>query len=97
VGADGDYVDLQTVFAGNENYLNADPDTQLFALPGVPEPTTMTLLGDVDINGEVDFLDIDPFIDLLSTGGFVPEADVNQDGAVNFEDIGPFIAILSGN
>ena len=95
--ADGNYVDLQTVFAGNDNYLNTDPGTALFALPGVPDLSAGSILGDVNQDGVVDFSDIDAFIALLSTGGFLDEADVNQDGAVDFSDIGPFIGILSGS
>ena len=55
------------------------------------------ILGDVDQDGVVDFLDISPFIaTLASASPFIPEADCNQDGEVNFFDITSFIAILSG-
>ena len=54
------------------------------------------LLGDVNLDGFVNFLDISPFISVLSTGGTLAEADVNQDGAVNFLDISPFIGVLAG-
>jgi len=57
----------------------------------------ITLLGDVNCDGEVNFLDISPFIVLLSNGEFKAQADVNGDGEVNFLDITPFIAILSGS
>ena len=53
------------------------------------------ILGDANMDGTVNFLDIAPFIALLTSGEFKAEADVNQDGAVNFLDISPFIAILS--
>ena len=52
-------------------------------------------LGDVNRDGTVNFLDISPFILVLS-GGFQAEADVNADGNVNFLDISPFIILLSG-
>lgn len=52
--------------------------------------------GDVNLSGDVDFLDISPFITVLSAGGDQDEADVNCDGAVSFLDIAPFITILSG-
>ena len=55
------------------------------------------LLGDVDRSGVVDFLDISPFIVILSTGGFQAEADIDQNGVVNFLDISPFILILAGS
>ena len=52
-------------------------------------------LGDVDMNGVVDFFDIQPFIDVLSNKMFQDEADINGDGTVDFFDIQPFIDILS--
>ena len=55
------------------------------------------ILGDANQDGEVNFLDINPFIELLSSSTFLEQADCNQDGAVNFLDIAPFIAILAGN
>lgn len=91
----GNYVDLQTVFAGNDNYLNTDPDTLFFALPGVAGPSM--ILGDVNQDGTVNFLDIASFIALLTNGGFLEEADFNQDNVVNFLDIAPFIELLSSN
>jgi arylsulfatase A-like enzyme len=50
------------------------------------------LLGDVSLDGTVNFLEITPFISVLSSGGFQVEADCDQNGAVNFLDISPFIA-----
>ena len=60
----------------------------------VPAPDC--LLGDVDLSGTVDFLDIQPFIGVLSGGTNQCEADCDQNGTVEFLDIQPFIAILSG-
>ena len=54
-------------------------------------------LGDVNRNGMIDFLDIAPFITLLSSGDYQFEGDVDQNGFVDFLDIAPFIALLSGN
>ena len=54
------------------------------------------LLGDTNLDGVVNFLDIVPFIRLLSTGEFQAEADIDQNGEVNFLDIVPFIRILAG-
>ena len=53
------------------------------------------LLGDVNLDGAVDFLDIAPFISILSGADYQAEADINEDGDVNFLDISPFIALLS--
>ena len=52
------------------------------------------LLGDVDMNGVVEFADIVPFIAILQAGTFMAEADTNEDGEVGFEDIPQFVAIL---
>ncbi len=60
------------------------------------DPVQVFLLGDVDLDGVVNFLDIAPFIEVLSTGGFQAEADCNQDGIVDFLDIAAFIAIVNG-
>ena len=54
-------------------------------------------LGDVNQDGDVNFLDISPFINVLSTGEYQIEADVDQSGEVNFLDISPFIQVLSSN
>ena len=57
-------------------------------------PTT-TLLGDCNLDGVVDFLDISPFIGILASVTFLTEADCNEDGIVDFLDIAFFIEILS--
>lgn len=55
------------------------------------------LLGDVNLDGLINFIDIGAFINQLSTGGFQAEADVNEDGLVNFLDIAVFIGLLSSS
>ena len=59
---------------------------------GGPWPT---ILGDVNLDGVVTFLDIAPFISLLAAGGFQEEADIDQNGVVDFLDIAALIDILS--
>jgi len=56
----------------------------------------LPVIGDVNLDGDVDFLDISPFISVLAGGPFQVEADIDENGVVNFLDISPFIAILSG-
>ena len=53
------------------------------------------LLGDVNQDGVIGFLDIAPLIALLTSGDYQLEADVNEDSAVNFLDISPFILALT--
>ncbi len=85
-------------FIVNENQTSHVQATYLnpvvITLENKPEDE---LLGDVDCSGAVNFLDIQPFINLLSSGGYSSKADIDGDGAVSFLDIAPFIAILSGN
>ncbi len=61
----------------------------VIANPGV-------LLGDVNLDGVVNFLDISAFIAVLASESNQAEADCDENGIVNFLDIAPFIAILSG-
>ena len=53
------------------------------------------ILGDVNLDGAVNFSDIPAFIAVLQSGEFQGEADVDQNGTVNFSDIPAFITILS--
>lgn len=50
---------------------------------------------DVNRDTLVDSLDIQPFVDLLTSGGYQWEADVNFDGTVDALDIQPFVDIAS--
>ena len=53
------------------------------------------VLGGCNVDGVVNFLDISPFISILSAGEFLGQADTNADGVVDFLDISPFVALLS--
>ena len=70
--------------------------------PGSPQvigqwQVVALILGDVNGDGAVNLLDVDPFIDRVSNGSFQAEADINQDGVVNLLDVGPFVNLLNGN
>jgi len=65
---------------------------------------TPTNPGDVNCDGAVTFLDINPFVLLLADpGGYAAQfpncpvlnGDCNGDGRVDFSDINPFVALLS--
>lgn len=58
--------------------------------------STAPLLGDVNLDGVVDLLDVGPFVALLTNGEFLAEADINGDGLVDLLDVGPFVDLLSG-
>ena len=86
--ADGQTIEFNLNAAGNDSF--AAGSTISVALPA-----TTVLLGDVNLDGIVNFLDISPFIQRLSNQEPQAEADVNQDGVVSFLDISPFIMILT--
>ena len=67
-----------------------------FSLIDLTLESTDIMLGDINGDGVVDFFDIQPLIDVLSSQTFQAEADINGDGVVNFFDIQPFIDLLSG-
>jgi hypothetical protein len=54
------------------------------------------LLGDVNGDGDVNGLDVDPFVDVLLSGPFQEEADMNEDGEVNGLDVDLFVAAVVG-
>ena len=80
------------------NDLEANGSFSTSWIAATPTPgafETTFVLGDANLDGVVDFLDISPFISLLGSGTFLDQADVNRDGLVSFLDISPFISILS--
>ena len=54
------------------------------------------LIGDVNCDGEINLLDVSPFVDLLLTGGFSTKADITGDGNVDLLDVAPFVDLLTG-
>jgi hypothetical protein len=58
----------------------------------IPEP----MLGDVNGDGQVNGLDVDPFVDVLLSGPYQREADMNEDQVVNGLDVDPFVAAVLG-
>jgi len=111
MGAYGILVQLQSDFAPTDGAIDlssqpfwlvfnrgmSDSDFESLALLefGVGAVSQPVLLGDVDLDGVVTFLDIAFFIDVLSSSSFQEEADCNQDGVVNFLDIAFFVEILA--
>ena len=76
----------------NDNELLAVTHGRGMFLAEFPE----ILLGDVNLDGIVNLLDVAPFVDRISSGTYQPEADINQDSAVDLEDVDPFVLLLSG-
>ena len=58
--------------------------------------TSACVIGDVNMDGSVDLLDVTPFVVVVTNGPFQCEADINEDGEVNLLDVTPFVDILTG-
>ena len=93
---------LEVTFTGQQNSPSRElPSTgshiyiAVSTASALPKPEV--LLGDCNLDGLVDFLDISIFIAILSSGDFLVQADCDESGEVSFLDISPFIAILSGS
>ena len=52
--------------------------------------------GDVNGDGQVNGLDVDPFVDTLLQGPYEAAADMNEDQVVNGLDVDPFVAAVVG-
>ena len=74
--------------------LDADAIAKL-GVAGDPIPIDI-LLGDVNCDGDVNLLDVEPFVEVLVSGVFNAKADINQDGVVDLLDVEPFVDILTG-
>ncbi|MEM9412474.1 MAG: dockerin type I domain-containing protein, partial [Planctomycetota bacterium] len=53
------------------------------------------LIGDVNIDGEINLLDVAPFIERLSALNYQCEADINGDRKVDLLDVDPFVDLLA--
>ena len=56
----------------------------------------LVTLGDVNLDGVVNLLDVQPFVLLVSSSEYQPEADCNPDGSVNLLDVSSFVDLLIG-
>ena len=55
-----------------------------------------TLRGDMNRDGEVNGLDVDPFVNVLLNGLYQAEADLNGDNGIDGLDVDPFVAAVVG-
>ena len=86
-------------FAFGQNNSTADGE-QIFlnaiAFMLGEDPPLPIVLGDVNLDTEVNGLDVDPFVGLVTSGTFQAEGDMNKDGVVNGLDVDPFVAAVVG-
>ena len=92
LGASSEAFGLSNDPGDPSNGIDISNVTITFDTAAAPEPDV--LKGDVDMDGDVDFNDIAPFIAVLQGGVFQIEADCDCSTVVDFADIPAFIAIL---
>ncbi|OHB75059.1 MAG: hypothetical protein A2W31_04780 [Planctomycetes bacterium RBG_16_64_10] len=51
-------------------------------------------LGDVNLDGAVNGLDVNPFVERVISGPYQVEADLNEDGSVDGLDVNPFVDVV---
>lgn len=59
--------------------------------------SSVTVLGDANLDGVANFFDIPEFVSILSAGAYQDEVDCNADGHCDFFDIKPFVDCLSNH
>lgn len=52
--------------------------------------------GDINGDGQVNLLDIGPFLNLITNGNCDPAGDTNCDGVISLLDVGPFVDLITG-
>ena len=60
-------------------------------------PKSHLVLGDMNNDGSVDLIDVQPFVQLLSTGTYHVNGDINEDGLLDLLDVTPFVGLLTGS
>lgn len=72
------------------------PGYELDAAVAVNFECVEIVVGDANLDGQINLLDVTAFVFYLSNGLYQPQSDINQDGVVNLLDVAPFVGLLSG-
>ena len=56
----------------------------------------MCIVGDTNLDGVVNLLDVSSFVDAVTNSAFACEADTNEDGSVDLLDVASFVSLLTG-
>jgi hypothetical protein len=100
---DSDSDDYLTVRTETENFVNfithslESDDSSAAPAKLLVTFTGGVITGDVNLDCNVNLLDVQPFVEAISSGTYVEQADINGDGFVNLLDVQPFVDLLSGN
>ena len=89
---DGVYTFVLRHAGGNDVWFSSKEGN---ATPQLLINLNEVLLGDINCDGVVDLLDVQPFIAVLSNGEYSVKADFDSDGAITLLDVGPFVEVLA--
>ena len=78
-----------------EKGLSGVSETSSVIIDNISNSMIRVLKGDINQDGTVNLLDVQPFVDLLALGTFQNEADINDDSEVNLLDVAGFVSLLS--
>ncbi len=81
-----------TVWGSGNTYDTGSPET--LTARYIPCDSKPGQLGDINRDGQINLLDVAPFVNLVTTGMYQFEADINGDKVVDLLDISPFIDLL---
>ena len=90
--------DLMTGFleANPQDVFFSDTSAAIYTDLGYATATDI-LLGDLNCDGQINLLDVQPFVMQLSVAIFSAKADINGDGFFNLLDVQPFVDLLAGS
>ena len=58
--------------------------------------TNLRAIRDINLDGAVNLLDVNPFVQALISEKYIVDADMNADGFVDILDVAPFVQKLGG-
>lgn len=77
-----------------ESGTNVDVVSLFPNIPGDFLVGTALLPGDLNCDGTIDLLDVNPFVKLLSSSTYNIKADINCDGQLDLLDVQPFVELI---
>ena len=91
----GDFAGMQANSISFENASNTNGGVAVVAA-NIVGGKLDCLPGDVNQDGSIDLLDVQPFVALITSGNFQCEGDTNFDGMVDLLDVQPFVNLVTG-
>lgn len=95
-GRYGDYFDIAIDPLDDLTFWAVGQTQESFGWNTVVNSFLVPVTGDINCDGQINLLDVQPFVDLIGSGMFSEKADINGDGFLNLSDVQPFVELLVG-